>query len=265
MKLNFLSRQEARELFSTPDEYALNLPVSNLQKISPDNPTLDGYQEIFLDSFRDPSEISIRNLKDHSRTLGRLDFEVNIVMTAGSHALDIAQTRRNCILVPRGFMSRRIFVHEVYHTLSRAYPILTQELSKVWGFKKVMPQVITHPNYLLNPDAVINDYVIKVFHKKAGEELSVVPFMVSGLGTMLKLYNEDKYLNHYETNYSSLISDTSYIAHPEEICAEYFALSAIGVSIFGNYQTHSPQLKFFTLTLLKLLQELELWHPKKVA
>jgi len=253
MRIKYYSREEAQSIFREPDEYALNLPLSNLQKVSPRDPTLDGYQKVFLDSFIDVSGRARENFNRYAQALARLNFEVGVVATNGRHLLDIAQTRKHCILAPHGWLSQRIFIHEVYHVLSRTHKELTPLLAGNWGFRKVKPVDIQSPGFLLNPDAVVSEYVIDVIVSGTGEVVTVMPFMVNGLRTRLKVHEEERYLETYETNYSSLIHHTSYHSHPEEICAEYFAASVLRRDS-DNGKKCDMQLREFTRKLLEFLR-----------
>jgi hypothetical protein len=232
MKLVFLSRQEAMQEFLTPDAYAQNLPLSNLQMICPQNPTLEGYQEIFLNSFGDFTDQEKEEIQSYTARLHWLDLEVKIAKTLGTHSLDITQTRKDIILVTRGLIGEATFIHECYHVLSRKYPAVTPHLAQVFGFTQVPEQTILDPKFLLNPDALVCNYATTVFHTPTQRDLLVTPYVSLGLNTGLKVVDEEEYLKSRDTNYESLIENTSYTAHPEEICAEYFTLFQLGSCIF---------------------------------
>lgn len=236
MKIKFLSAIEARWYFTQPDEYAQKLPLSNLKMICPENPTIEGYQEVFLQSFDDFDEDQKIDMLNFAENLIWLDLEIKVARTDGSHALDITQTRKDVILITGGYISEKTFVHEVYHILSRKNPNVTPELAKLFGYKKVKPQKITHPAFLLNPDAIDCNYSIVVQEQfsegKLREKLEVTPFVTSGLGAGLKVVGKDEYVDSRNTNYYDLIPNTTYLAHPEEVCAEYFTLMHLGGCIF---------------------------------
>lgn len=232
MKLRFLSRLEAISEFTTPDAYALGLPPSNLAMVNPANPTLAGYQEVFLNSFGEFSEEEKTEIQTYTAHLAWLDLEVKIAKTLGTHSLDITQTRKDIILVTRGHIGVATFIHECYHVLSRKHPEVTPHLAKVFGFMEVPEQTIQDPKFLLNPDALVCNYAIQVFHSPTNQDLLVTPYVKLGLNTGLKVVGEEQYLSSRETNYESLFDNTSYTAHPEEICAEYFTLIQLGSCIF---------------------------------
>lgn len=234
MKIKFLSAQEARSYFTQPDEYAVNLPLSNLQMICPHDPTLKGYQEVFLNSFMDFNQEQKIDMLGFAENLVWLDLEVKVACTDGSHALDITQTRKDVILVTRGYIGEHTFVHEVYHILSRKNPNVTPELAKLFGFKPVPLQKIEHPKFLLNPDALECNYSIDLEVKENDQVVfkTLAPFVTSGLGAGLKVVGKNEYVDSRSTNYYDLIPNTTYLAHPEEICAEYFTLMHLGACIF---------------------------------
>lgn len=255
MKIKFLTRYEAVKQFFTPDDYALKMPASNLKMVNPNNPTLEGYQSVFLDSFEDFTSEEKMTIVDFSETLFWLDFEVKIAKTKGYHGLDITQTRKDIILVSGGAINQPTFIHEVYHVLSRKYPRITDELAKMFNFYKVNEQVILDPNFLLNPDALYCDFAINVKYK--AKNVGVVPFVGKGLSTGLKLLDKEEYVNCSLTNYRSLIPNTTYTAHVEEICAEHFSLVNIGRCIFQKELDEDKLIEFY-FNIEKILKELNL-------
>jgi hypothetical protein len=242
MKIVFLNTKEAINEFVTPDEYALRLPKSNLDLINYNNPTLEGYQEIFLKSFRNFTKKEKDKITKYTEKLKWLNLDVKIIKTGGTHLFDITQTRKDIILITKGEINEETFIHECFHVLSRKNPSLTMELSQIFGFTKVEEQEIDSPDYILNPDATICDYAINVVHNETKENLQVSPYLGESFKTELKVIGEEKYLLSSETNYQSLIKNTTYIAHPEEICAEYFTLIHLGFCVFYQYSDDESQI-----------------------
>lgn len=256
MRITFLSAAESRAYFNEPDYYALNLPASNLTMINPKNPTIEGYQKVFLESFRDIVQCEKDYMTEISKNLSWLNFDIKISATSGCHALDITQTRKDVIIAAGECLSPSLFEHETYHVLSRQYPSLTPELSKLFGFERRNIEEINHPDFLLNPDAPISDYAIEVKLSKGGKNIKVVPFIKIGLKTGLKILGKEEYIDASDTNYFDLISNTSYLAHPEEICAEYFSLVTTGACIIPSNRKKVSDIECFSKRVGDMLREL---------
>lgn len=254
MQITFLSKTQAQEYFTQPDDYARNLPKSNLQMICPANPTVQGYQEIFINSFEDFTPPEMARINQYVRTLSWLNLNVKLAKTSGAHSLDITQTRKDVIVVTRGLIGEATFVHEVYHVLSRRHPEITRAIAPIFGFQNTTPQEITESDFLLNPDALVCDYKIQVELRETKQPIWVTPFVKSGLGTGLKT-EEGKYLDGRETNYAELIPNTSYLAHPEEICAEYFSLLHLGICIFYKRPLVSEKIIEYSQKLLSVIPQ----------
>ena len=268
MKITFLTAEEARDYFSKPDEYAKKLSAVDLNIMVPENPTLEAYQEVLLSSFEDFSDSSKENLEQDAKLLDFLDFEIKLVKTTGrSHRLDMPQTRRDAIFTGGYSLSTVVFVHEVFHVISRKHPTLTDALSKLWGFERIDNQIVEAP-VLLNPDAPNLNYSMKITSggKKSSKTMEVVPFLdgtTSGLVTKLKVLgpNPERILSPDRTDYPSKIPNTRYFSHPEEICAEHFSLVLAGNCIFEKSPLDLPALDRFKSTLETKLKDLGLVNP----
>jgi hypothetical protein len=222
MNITFLSRAEAQNKFSVPDEYARSLPAGNLSLVNSANPTIDGYQQVFLDSFADFSAAEQSRIVSDMKILDFLNIDIKVAKTRGSHSLDIPHTRDDVILITGGRLSQPVLVHEVYHIISRKFPEFTDRLSKIWNFKKVRPYKINDEDFTLNPDAMASDYAIAV--TRDGKKFDAIPYIGRGFQTFLKPVGRESVVRCWDTNYQSLVENTSYLAHPEEICAEHFAI-----------------------------------------
>lgn len=255
MKLIFLTQQEAIQEFINPDDYALKLPQSNLSMVNPTNPTLDGYQDVFLNSFGEFTEEEKVGIEKYTEKLQWLNLDVKIIKTHRTHSLDITQTRKDIIIVSGGYIGEATFIHECYHVLSRKYSNLTLSLSKIFGFTQIAEQEIKEESFLLNPDALVCNYAIDVIHNETQKVYQVAPFVVLGLGTGLKVVGEEKYFMSRDTNYESLFENTSYTAHPEEMCAEYFTLIQLGTCIFRKIPNNEIPLRKYHAQLKSLSKE----------
>jgi hypothetical protein len=248
MKVTFLTSKEAKKMFLEPDDYAKNLPLSNLKLVNPDDPTLTGYQKVFLDSFTNFSAEQKAQISDCLQLLDFINIEIKFIRTNRSHALDIPQTRKDAILLSNSF-SASLIIHEVYHVISRKYPTLTPSIAPIWGFKKIPTQKIPFSSFILNPDALDSNYSILVKDNLTNIMVEAIPFIGKDSRTCLKLVDEDTFIEENETNYQSLIDNTSYVSHPEEISAEYFALSFLHRCIFEKHPFNYKKLNEFKFIL----------------
>lgn len=258
MRALFLTAAEARDYFKDADDYARLLPLENLEMICPRNPTLEGYQKLFLGSFRSFTSEEKNTLLSRLSPVDFIDSEIKFVKTSHAHSLDIPQTRKDVILVPGGFMGQATLIHEVYHVLSRANPELTETLAKLWGFEKIEAEQIQDPGFLLNPDALFSNFAITTTHSATGNSIRVAPYIGRGFRPYLKVVGAEHYIPASETDYPDRITNTSYIAHPEEICAEYFALSLLGLCIFQKGELDRPGIQRYFEELKLILSKLGL-------
>jgi len=256
MRIKFLSAKEAQEYFKEPDEYAKRLPLSNLRMIDEYNPTIDRYMELFLESFQDFKEDSKKAISKYAEKLKDFNVEIKLVATNRNHSLDITQTRKDVIVVAGGRIGYTTFVHEVYHILSRAYPDLTPKLSSILGFKQIEEVLVKDEKHLLNPDSLFTNYSIEL--NLDGKKIEAIPYMVLGLATRLM----DKEGNRLETKWEDVYGDifpvTSYTAQPEEICAEYFAITFAGACLFSSSNKRNEIfLKNYKNKVKSILKELK--------
>ena len=232
MRIKFLSAKEARDYFKEPDEYAKRLPLSNLRMIDDENPSLDRYMELFLESFQDFKEESKKAISKHAEKMKDFDIEIKLVATNRNNSLDITQTRKDVIVVAGGSLGYTTFVHEVYHILSRNYPNLTPTLASILGFKQIEEVPVKDERHLLNPDSLFTNYSIEL--NLNGQTVEAIPYMVLGLSTRLMDKHGNSLDSKWEDVYEDIFPFTSYTAQPEEICAEYFAITFAGACLFSS-------------------------------
>ena len=241
MKITFLTAEEAQEYFKEPDEYAKRLPLSNLKMIDPRNPTLDNYMNIFRKSFKNFSPSDKKNIENYASFLEDLNIEVKLVATKQSHSLDITQTRKDVIVVAGGRIGYSTFVHEVYHIISRKYPGITPTLASWFGFQQIKPVEVEDEFHILNPDSVLNEYEISLVDPDSGDRINAVPYMIMGLRPKLQDKNGKSLDEKWIQIYKQYIPHTSYVAQPEEICAEYFAKLFAGSCLFPSSNKNNSQ------------------------
>jgi hypothetical protein len=186
---------------------------------------------------------------------------IDLIKTSGEEEFDSAYTKRHAIMFPESMTSlpatdaRRAYfllAHEVFHVLSRADPLLRDDLYALLGFKTV--EGFEYPaeledRRLSNPDAF--EYLHTVTVQSGTVSVDVMPVIQSllpldeviqlpnffdaldivllavdaGTGEALRDSNGDLIkFNFGNTNWIPLmLRNSSFIIHPEEILADNFA------------------------------------------
>jgi hypothetical protein len=216
-------------------------------------------------------------LADARLRLPNLPKRITLVATTGREESNAAYTRGHAIFLPRDKLDAppphrlRLFLHELFHVISRSDPALRDRLYRVIGF--IPCNAITLPGgpgalrdaRITNPDAPIIEHRIEVAHE--GQLISVVPVLYSRIakydpaqGASLfrfltfklmvveqadgawqpALRDGEPVLLEPRTCASFLEQigrNTGYIIHPDEVLADNFVLLASGAS-----QVASPQI-----------------------
>lgn len=189
--------------------------------------------------------------------------KVFMIKTTGNEEGNAAYTRTNAIVLPKAELGapaakiQKLICHELFHIVSRANPVLREQLYAAIGFVKC--DEADFPAELLsrkitNPDAPRNDHCIRV--QVEGKERWAIPILYSGAerysvqrGGEFFDYLQFKFLlverNEgsptarpvYDGQNAKLVGaeqvsgfieqigkNTQYIIHPEEILADNFAL-----------------------------------------
>ena len=203
----------------------------------------------------------VGKLSDAMKGLNLHVPNIDLIKTSGEEEFGAAYTRRHAIMFPESMTSlpttdsRRAYfllAHEVFHVLSRADPLLRDDLYALLGFKTVDGfeyPVELEDRRLSNPDAF--EYLHTLTVQSGSENVDVMPVIQSllplneviqlpnffdaldivllsvdpGTGEALRDGNGDliKY-NFGNTNWIPLmLRNSSFIIHPEEVLAENFA------------------------------------------
>ena len=186
---------------------------------------------------------------------------IDLIKTSGEEEFGAAYTRRHAIMFPESMTSlpttdsRRAYfllAHEVFHVLSRADPLLRDDLYALLGFKTV--DGFEYPAELedrrvSNPDAF--EYLHTVTVQSGSESVDVMPVIQSllplneviqlpnffdaldivllsvdaGTGEALRDGNGNLIKSNFgNTNWIPLmLRNSSFIIHPEEVLADNFA------------------------------------------
>ena len=108
-----------------------------------------------------------------------------MVQTTGKEEGNAAYTRDGVIVLPRQYSTfdlKKTIAHELFHVFSKHNPTLKSKLYNLIGYHHIGE--IDFPTNLLeqkitNPDAVFNDYAIKLTEKSSKLEKWVVPILIS--------------------------------------------------------------------------------------
>jgi len=232
MKIEFLNKTQAREYFKEMDEYALNLKKSDLRVMGFNS--REEYFKSFKSNFINFNILDKIKYRHYLKKVSHLKITVKLIKIKETHDMDLFQTRKEAIIVPNlSKANDSLMVHEVFHIISRKFDF--SKLYNVLGFKKCNEEFIKDHGLLTNPDCVKNNYSInlKVFDKetKKENEKECIPYLSFPFFKKVKLVGEDKTYHISETNFQELFPLTSYLSHPEEICAEHFAFKFTGKPI----------------------------------
>lgn len=282
--LVFPTKKEAEELYCSHDDYLAHMDNVNRQLILHKDGEVT--EETFLThlkkSFHEWSNVekalsAINFLKGMKRIndynlLSVVPAEIKLIKTDGTDTFGAPYTRFNTIAIPGGMLGEYLFIHEMFHIISRHHKAKRPELYKVFGFSKAPHEVLTQEileknkkwtAIVLNPDALDQDYYLEVTWM--GQKVKAVPFLGTnyvygfsklGFGQINKDYllilkddlsplldvdGEPVIVKRKKTSYMEQIgTDTDYVYHPEEACAEYFTLGMMNdkMSEEGKRKAH---------------------------
>lgn len=282
-QVRLASPAEARKLLTTDDDYLQTLSRFDLQvrlqRI--DGATLPRLKE------RITQEVLAWNQEDGAKVLSVMDRlrertagwkipwprTVLMIQTTGREDADAPYTRANAIVLPKKSLRNSIekmeqlFVHELFHILSRANPEFRQKMYAVIGFE-VCPEIplpaAIRERKITNPDAPRIDAVQRI--SQGMERFAITPVLISKTehydpvmgGTLFKyadfrlmrlqqtaegwkpqLMNDQAILLEPSATpefHQQIGANTGYIIHPDEVLADNFIHL-----IFGTGNLKSPQ------------------------
>lgn len=262
-KLIFVSKEEARILMGTSDEYSQVLTRYDIasRTSTPSNDQEHQYLEFAAAQAQEWNEneievlkIKINKIKDRIETLGlKLDFPTEIKLvksTLKEEGKQISYTRTNYIVL-RGDVTEDFVIHELFHILTRYNPETRDELYKTINFYK--SNRITYPEAIVNhvvtnPDGPFLEHTIRLTIE--GKEKEAVIILYTG-----KDYDGGSFFDEMQrklmivegppndkkpvlVNGQPLLFDltaatdfkdktgrnTNYTLHPEEILADHFMI-----------------------------------------
>lgn len=253
---SFFNKQESSDVLSQDDEFLSSLNSLNLKyyiegsgfSVKQRRYGLNDYKDLIKKSCQDFPQEKVEHIsgimseiqKKWAKTL-LPDIHINLCSTDGTDAFGLPYTRFNCIVLPNrlaiegssvlSYLSEGLLIHESFHVLSRSYPLLKKELYKVFSFYET--PIFKIKEFLINPDSPLYNQAINLKTKNGKNFIGVLNLHISKTAGMYrsldwkKIFNTNngRYIDFKDTNLVELIgTNTDYIIHPEEICAEHFRL-----------------------------------------
>ena len=258
--------QRAKELVTTRDEYTAVLSKFDLQSKTQrkDSVTVDDYLQYTSEQVKDWTDAEkesfgkvIRSVGSKISSLGlkiNMPPKIEIVKSTMKEEGGADGFTRGAYIVLQDIMVsspkvENLFIHELFHVLSRYNPDMREKIYNSLGFHKcnevAYPKEIADKR-LTNPDAPLNNYYITVLNDN--QPVDVMMILYSDLsyqgGSFFKylkiglmevegdsssktpviknnypvIFETDKVKNFYE----QVGRNTNYILHAEEISAEHF-------------------------------------------
>lgn len=270
----------AKELIITEDEYTARFSWFDLQSksLKLDDATIEDYFKVSSDGIQPWMSEEIENIKKTTEYVNRkinehgmklsLPPKIEVIKSnMKSEGGAAGYTRGNFIVLSRSYTGnysaslRDLFIHELFHILSRNDQFISERIYNIIGFKKC--NEVAYPPELAdkrisNPDAPFNNYYITVeyggkpvdvmlimYAGKSYEGGSFFPYMQVGLlavegdefnktpvyesGKPLVLQTSD--VNNF---YEQVGRNTGYILHAEEISADHFVMLLTGEKGIAN-------------------------------
>jgi hypothetical protein len=245
-----LGKLDSAVFLRNPDEFTDQMNLTNIKFVNKNLNTKTEYLDHLSKATMDFNNSEINKL---DKILGKindrlvhLDLRVNLnigfIKTNGSDSFDLPYTRgSNVILpsldgeVPGKWMNLGLIAHEIFHIITRKNPEIRQVLYSLVGFYNAKKEIITNqdvPGMIVNPDALSFSFYAKC--EINGSLINVIPLIMIGKSEQdmewVKLLVIDEQLNNTtklvslkDTDFHKRYSHaSSYVSHPEEICAESF-------------------------------------------
>jgi len=273
--LTFATVAEGRQVLTNRDDFIRALsPFDRAARVKTDKEVSETEFLIFVgqhnlewnEAERQKVADALKPLKEKLKALA-LPFPktIQLIKTSGLEDSNSPYTRANAVILPHDTIAkpvdkfRKIFVHELFHVLSRANPELKERLYAAIGFVKCaeaeFPAELKARNFT-NPDAPANNHCILL--KTGGKEVWAIPILYSrtekydtssdkGFFSYFQFRllvadrtspdgkpsfsgPDQRLIGLEETTgfFEQIGKNTQYIIHPEEILADNFALWIMG-------------------------------------
>lgn len=268
--VRFASIDEASDLLGTADSWIKALSPFDRMAHSRQlvDPGEDAYLAFMAAESRVWTEDQVARLQavaaSADRRINRLDLDLNLpstvwlIRTSGNEQSNAAYTRENAIILPDQMLNlpddqlESLFLHELFHIMSRHDPALREVLYPIIGFylcaNAVYPEELLSQK-MTNPDAFGHDFCIDV--GADGDSWTVMPILYgrgpyTGGGFFewmefrllavervedrwepvrgeegLRLFESGEVTGFFER----IGNNTNYIIHPEETMADNFVFA----------------------------------------
>ncbi len=269
VSISFLSGKAAGEFLAKPDDFTKSLSQFDrsarlrVGRVVDERQFLAHIAKHGLD-WTDPEKKRLTATVKETRALLQdlqlpLPKDILLIKTTGKEDADAAYTRRNGIIFSAkqlrrdGDGMRKLFLHELFHIMSRKDPKLATRLYRIIGYKPSpslnFPEELA-ARKLTNPDAPFNRHAIEFEHD--GKSVTTMPILFSrvqkyddkqggtlfrylvfrllildpnnpaepardGMGELIMLRPDKAKQFHKKIG-----RNTGYIIHPEEIMADNF-------------------------------------------
>jgi hypothetical protein len=270
----------AKELVITEDEYTTRFSRFDLQSksLKLEDATIEDYFRVSADGIQPWMSEEIENIKKTTEYVNRKINELGLKLVLPpkieviksnmkSEGGAAGYTRGNYIVLSRSYTGtysaslRDLFIHELFHILSRNDQLLSEKVYNTIGFKKCN-EVAYPPEFadkrISNPDAPFNNYYVTVeyegkpvevmlilYSSKSYEGGSFFPYMQVGLLVVegdemnkTPVYEDGKPLvlqtSDVNNFYEQVGRNTGYILHAEEISADHFVMLLTGEKGLAN-------------------------------
>ena len=271
--VRFASAEEAARLLGTADPWveALSPFDRSAHSRQVDDPGQDAFLEFSAAQAQAWTPEQMETLRGIVESAGsrieRLNLELSLpqtillVRTTGDEQSDAAYTRENAIILPDSMLNMpsdqlaQLFLHEMFHVMSRHEPAIRQPLYEIIGYTPCLdaqfPEELL-PLKMTNPDAFDYDFCIDV--EVAGASQTVLPilyargpytegnffewteFRLMALerieGQWQPVRDEDGLVlfdfQSVSGFFEKIGTNTNYIIHPEETMADNFAYAIAG-------------------------------------
>ncbi len=262
-KIEFTSKEQAAELLRTSDEFTRSMSPFDFAAKTQDKEKTE--EQDYLDhaalQANSWSEKEISDTKEMIKKAEEKIIALNLNINLPAQVKLILSscleeggaegyTRENYIVF-RTKPSESLFLHEMWHIISRANPELRDEAYKIIGFEKIdrisFPPVLNKLR-ITNPDAPFIEHSIKATADGQERDLILCTMASSPYtkGSFFQYLMIIMYEVKFENGKAEIIisppynvanvtgfrdkigNNTNYIIHPEEITAEHFTLVVQG-------------------------------------